>query len=70
MENTEKHDFAHFIPFPSLPAPQKGIEFLRFYMAWDTWLIIFMISNDFHENHKTLDFSEIHENIIEFIKFN
>ena len=56
MENTEKHDFVHFLPFPSLPAPQKGIEFLRFYMAWDTWLMIFTISQDFHQHYGILTF--------------
>ena len=56
MENTENHNFVHFLPFPSLPEPQKGIEFLRFYMTWDTWLNGFMISYDSHENRKNLNF--------------
>jgi len=34
MGNTEKHDFVHFLPFPSRPGPQKHIEFLRVYMTW------------------------------------
>ena len=55
MGNTENNDFVHFLPFPSLPEPQKGIEFLGFYMTWDTWLNVFMISYDFHENHKDLN---------------
>ena len=57
MEITGKHDSVHFLPFPSLPEPPKGIEFLRFYMTWDTWLNVFMISYDFHEIHKNKDSS-------------
>ena len=68
MEKAEKHDFVHSLLFPSLPAPQKGIEFLRFYMPWDTWLMIFTISQDFHQNYKFLTFCTFYENITEFIK--